>query len=578
MFPKLRRVTLTSGESIEISNGVTAIVGPNNAGKSLLLAEVNRWFSLPQGFQLSPPNRVLRELSVSESAPMTELLEWLGTRYPHRGPGTYPQGEILQPHLVLPNNNYIPDMQVHQHINTSGRFGPLGSIYALHVVPGGARDIASASGTFNTLTEQPQTPVQRLWASRDQEERISALVKRAFNVRLTVNRHGGNQITVHLGAVSTPAPPMPPTQEYLEEIRSLPQVQDQGDGVKAFVGMLLSIMTADYPLLLIDEPETFLHPPQAYLLGQILAEQHDRDGQVVLATHSADVIRGLTSTKASSGAVSIVRLTRNDSINHAAQLSTATMRGLYDDPLIRYYNILDGLFFHGTVLCEADSDCTYYRAVLDSNESLDDGTPIASISLHFTHCAGKARLAKAIMALRAAKVPVACVVDIDVLHNDWEFKDIVEACGGNPEDYMALRNNVVSEISSRDAKLDRTKTEHELTQLLNSKKSGDLSSAEVNKLTAVLKPKSGWKEFKRAGHHLLSGDVRASFDDLNAKLRQLGIFIVEIGELERFHPNVSGGDNKADWLRIVLEQRLYEKSDEASKFVTAIASNILGRQ
>src|SRR5713226_6827877 len=108
MFPKLRRVTLTSGESIEISNGVTAIVGPNNAGKSLLLAEVNRWFSLPQGFQLSPPNRVLRELSVSESAPMTELLEWLGTRYPHRGPGTYPQGEILQPHLVLPNNNYIP--------------------------------------------------------------------------------------------------------------------------------------------------------------------------------------------------------------------------------------------------------------------------------------------------------------------------------------------------------------------------------------------------------------------------------------------------------------------------------------
>jgi len=47
---------------------------------------------------------------------------------------------------------------------------------------------------------------------------------------------------------------------------ALPQVQEQGDDVKSFVGMLLAITATEYPLLLIDEPETFLHPPQAYLL------------------------------------------------------------------------------------------------------------------------------------------------------------------------------------------------------------------------------------------------------------------------------------------------------------------------
>jgi hypothetical protein len=72
---------------------------------------------------------------------------------------------------------------------------------------------------------------------------------------------------VHENAITaTPAMPPPPTPEYLQEIMALPQVQEQGDDVKSFVGMLLAITATEYPLLLIDEPETFLHPPQAYLL------------------------------------------------------------------------------------------------------------------------------------------------------------------------------------------------------------------------------------------------------------------------------------------------------------------------
>jgi len=46
---------------------------------------------------------------------------------------------------------------------------------------------------------------------------------------------------------------------------SVPLVGDQGDGVRSFVGLLLDTMVS-MPIVLIDEPEVFLHPPHARLL------------------------------------------------------------------------------------------------------------------------------------------------------------------------------------------------------------------------------------------------------------------------------------------------------------------------
>lgn len=60
-------------------------------------------------------------------------------------------------------------------------------------------------------------------------------------------------------------------------------------------------------------------------------------------------------------------------------------------------------------------------------------------------------------------------------------------------------------------------------------------------------------------------------------LRELGIFVVPCGELERFHPGVSG-ENKAEWLRTVLETGRYENSAAARDFVLAAAEFISRHQ
>ena len=64
---------------------------------------------------------------------------------------------------------------------------------------------------------------------------------------------------------------IPATREYLEELRAIPLVQSQGDGVRSFIGVMLALIAARYPVVLIDEPEVLPPPPtQARLLGRKL--------------------------------------------------------------------------------------------------------------------------------------------------------------------------------------------------------------------------------------------------------------------------------------------------------------------
>ncbi len=297
-----------------------------------------------------------------------------------------------------------------------------------------------------------------MYANRALANKVSSLIERAFNQPLTVNRYGGSEITLHLGKVEAEETKPPISLEYMRELSLLPQLQEQGDGIRAFAGMLLVIITAQYPLVIIDEPEAFLHPPQAYLLGRALAEQHAIGTQILIATHSKDVIAGITSVKTTTDNVSIVRLTRKATVNHATQIPPATVGELYKDPLIKYYPILDGLFFQGVVLCEGDSDCTYYRAVLESIDALDDGTKTSAVSVHFTHCGGKARLPRAVSALRSAKVPVICAVDINFLQNEHEFNELIMAYKGDPNSVASLRNVVVNAVTAWSTMMKRAST------------------------------------------------------------------------------------------------------------------------
>ena len=62
--------------------------------------------------------------------------------------------------------------------------------------------------------------------------------------------------------------------EYYNIVSKLPKLQEQGDGMRSFASILLHTFTSDYSITLIDEPEAFLHPPQARVLGKMLAKNN----------------------------------------------------------------------------------------------------------------------------------------------------------------------------------------------------------------------------------------------------------------------------------------------------------------
>jgi hypothetical protein len=161
-----------------------------------------------------------------------------------------------------------------------------------------------------------------------------------------------------------------------------------------------------------------------------------------------------------------------------------------------------------------------------------------------------------------------------ITHN---FCDLVIACGGQPSKLEARRNVVVAAVTAKDRKLPRAVARSEVEKILGSSDSPDVSSKELKRIGAALRPTSGWQQAKLVGRGLLSGDAVTAFDSLDADLSALGIFIVTVGELERFHPQIPS-DNKAAWLRTVLEDELYTSSVVAREYVAAMVNSIAARQ
>ena len=73
-------------------------------------------------------------------------------------------------------------------------------------------------------------------------------------------------------------------------------------------------MINHYCTYLIDEPESFLHPPQANIMGRIIGRTLSANQQAFISTHSEEIIKGLLDVCPER--VKIIRITReNDSNN-----------------------------------------------------------------------------------------------------------------------------------------------------------------------------------------------------------------------------------------------------------------------
>lgn len=352
-------------------------------------------------------------------------------------------------------------------------------------------------------------------------------------------------------------------EEYAEILDTYNQVQNQGDGIKSFTGILLYLMLDYYCTFLIDEPESFLHPPQANIMGRIIGQTLKENQQAFISTHSEEIIKGLLDVCPER--VKIIRITREEDENKFSVLENANFYEIWSDPLLKYSNIMQSLFHKDVILCESDSDCKFY-SIIENHIKQSQGKFSETL---YIHCGGKHRMAKIVSALRAINVNVKLITDIDVMNDETVFKGIVEAFDVQWIKIQRDYNIVVSNLHSQKEKIERNDAKTSINRVLDSSDSQFLNPREIKDIRASICTISKWDPVKKSGIAALpAGDATNSFKELNQTLKMAGIYIVPVGELECFVKEIGG--HGPEWINAVLEKYPdLEDSvyDEVKKFV-----------
>lgn len=382
--------------------------------------------------------------------------------------------------------------------------------------------------------DQPEShPIYKLYKSEHLAQQLSDYFYQAFGVDLIVNRSEMRTIPLHVG--KTPdkdAYTIKSQDEYYNKVSALPRLQDQGDGMRSFASILLDTFTSEHSITLIDEPEAFLHPPQARVLGKMLAKNNPVDRQLYISTHSEDFLQGLLD--ANNENVTVIRINRIDDINKMSILANSEIKKLWSNPLLRYSNILSGLFHEKVVVCESDYDCLFYQAVM--NAIYENRGEIAPDIL-FTHCGGKSRAKDVVNALRAVNVPVVAICDFDLLNSSQNFRPLITAFG---ETWKNVFSNGMETIYNN----------------MNAKNSSG---------------NNAWEQIKKIGKAGFTEDAPAAYEKVEAICKKIGLFVVPVGEMECFDKTVNR--EKKEWVYYVLENydlAVEAKLTEARAFVQSV--------
>lgn len=539
-----------SEEAVSVGESdLIVLIGPNNAGKSAGLREIQ------QHVREAVDGVVIKELTTVKRGNEEEFVAWLLEVASRMPPGREDQvvGWNAEMNFVNAKARWREE---------NGKATNLTDFLILLVNAETRLGLAGSVANFDPRTNVPRQPLQRLLADPRAERRLSSGVETAYGSPVSVDRAGGSAIHLLLGRARSEA--RLDNEDYLAETAALPLVSDQGDGVRSFIGLLLALEAAPYPVVLVDEPEAFLHPPQAREIGRQLASTSG--SQRFVATHDSDVLLGLLDRAQNP---LIIRLRREGDSNVPAVLSQERVKELWSDPSFRYSRLLDGLFHRGAVICEADGDATLYAAALDA-ELEERGAPASDFL--FTQCGGKHKMAAAIRALCPMGVPVASIVDFDVLRDETVIAEIVDALGGNWDDYGGEWNTVRAAIESLAVEAAPVgDVADEIQAILGQDRTARLTEAQSRRIREITKRIDGWKQVKQRGGiaSVRHGNARAAADNLLNRLGEIGLFLVPVGELEGWAPTI--GLHGPEFVDRALTEKVHKDSADLRAFVSAAA-------
>lgn len=540
----IEKIKFKDGNEIPLNyNDIVVFVGANNCGKSVSIKEI---FQLLRGNNKN--TKVVDSIEISINKTKEEIINYMKDSSIIKG--SYYEGYKYSVYNI---NSY-----------TNKNLDSLGDAFSLFIGTEDRLQSSNPAKNINFINNVNSDPVHFLYRDDTMEKEFCKYFNDAFNQDLIVNRFAGSIIPLHIGqtpVLSDGEDRM--SSSYIKRLEKLPLLHEQGDGMRSFVGVLLNAFVANQNMLFIDEPEAFLHPPQAKLLGKMLSNNLPNNKQLFLSTHSEEFIKGLLDSK--NPRLKIIRIDRVDNLSKINVLENSDIENIWKDSLLRHSNILSGLFHKKVIICESDSDCRFYSAILDSILENEEKT---NPDILFIHCGGKHRMSVVVNALKKINVPTSVIVDFDILNDENPFKNIFENLSGQWGDIEQNWKVIKGEIEQKRPELLTEEVKTEINDILQQVLERTFPKEKSKEIQAVLKKASPWTEAKNNGvSYIPNGNATAKYREMNEKLKDKGIYIVEVGELENYYKTIGGHGPK--WVNEVLQKDLYNdlELEEARNFM-----------
>ncbi|WP_263367549.1 ATP-dependent nuclease [Edaphobacter bradus] len=541
-------IEFSDGTSIELlPNDIVVFVGPNNAGKSAALRDLDDL--VINGGSSNIPKIVIKSATLRRAGTLADVEKFLEANCKVTGSAPHRQfhwlgSAVFEAHLL----------QMWQgNLSTLGRF-------FCHLIRTETRiSDGNLAPSQSFLNQPPNHPIHLLYLDECLEEKLSNHFQNAFGRELLVFRMGGAHIPLLIGQ----KPSFQPGEDrlsprYLERLHEQNTPLDtQGDGMRSFTTVILRTLAPTMTsLVLLDEPEAFLHPPQARLLGELLAKERPANRQLFIATHSPDVLQGLLN--AAPANLRIIRLQRDRGVNLVRELDKGLVKRISTDSIMRFSSVLSGVFHKRVIICESDSDCMLYSTILD----IPSVHGVESPDVLFVQANGKHRLAMLAETLRALDVTVDVIADIDVLNDLTVLKRLVASLGGDWNLIEPHAKAVKASIETAVTWLDAKEVTKRIQEILRTpQEAGAFSTKLREEIFGILGKSSPWSVVKSAGETAIAqGDATKHYQELRNMCNSVGLWIVPVGEAEGFCK--SEGGHGPSWVQNVLEKYNVAESAE----------------
>lgn len=543
-------------------NGMTIIVGSNNSGKSTLLKEISA--ALTSLGQYSTNPFILNETIFEPkwSSDQTKILSLIkDSSWYHEARNNIPS-EVKIP---LADTSYSYDEMATQ-IKSGSAFSLINALVLLSTPETRARD------TFCTpqreqVFEHQENYLHVLQDDKEAFNSADSLCFDTFGMHLTLDIVG-QHITLRVGRTESPTPTLDNiTRDYVSELKKLPSLAEQGDGVKNFLATTLPIICAHSHIVLIDEPEAFLHPPHAFKLGQTLARIAETQRiQIIAATHDKNFLRGALSASTDT---TVIRLNRIGNNTKATLLDSNDINSVWNDPVLHYSNAFDAIFHRYAVLLEADPDCRFIAAAMDEAANKHQ-ISCAPEDIIYIPTAGREGMPKIVRALRALNIPTVAAPDLDVLEDKGKLKLLTDSFDIDWTEIEQLHRSATSGLKPPPS----NKTCGDVLAMINrrlaDKDKEPWTSAHRSEIANVIKTTDqGRTRLSDHGESYFRGTQAAAYRKLMTVLEEHGICCVRAGCLEMLAPEVETQKGPS-WLPAALRSSAH-RGEPAQQHVKAIA-------